>query len=137
MDNSLLSPLDPDFSKAPDAEYLARVVEHAECLVLYGAFGPRARLRDLAPGEICRLKVLPEFFRALRSGEKAFEVRSTKDRRFCEGMLLELCEFDGEAFTGRTLYRVVGKIFDLSSCPGLEGFAAFNVEKLYIYDSFR
>ena len=47
-----------------------------------------------------RLKIMPEFFRAVTDGRKTFELRKD-DRGFSVGDHLVLAEWDGEDFTGR------------------------------------
>ena len=49
------------------------------------------------------LKILPNYFEAVLSGRKPFEVRSTKDRTFEEDGFLKLREYDGKDYTGRWL----------------------------------
>ena len=39
------------------------------------------------------LKIDPEYFEAVKSGDKTFEVRSTKDRTFRVGDVVKLCEW--------------------------------------------
>jgi hypothetical protein len=48
---------------------------------------------------IHELKILPEYFSAVISGEKTFEIRKY-DRPFKKGDLLALNEFDGQYYTG-------------------------------------
>jgi hypothetical protein len=52
------------------------------------------------------LKVRPEFFEKLLTGEKTFEIRAN-DRGFEVGDTLDLKEWDGDKFTGRWLWRDV------------------------------
>ena len=47
-----------------------------------------------------RLKIMPEFFQAVVDGSKTFELRKD-DRGYKVGDELVLCEWDGQAFTGR------------------------------------
>ena len=50
------------------------------------------------------LKILPEYFSAILSGDKTFEVRSVKDRTFQMGDELKLREWlAGTGYTGREL----------------------------------
>lgn len=60
---------------------------------------------------IHELKIYPEFFEAVISGKKTFEVR-TKDRPFDEGDLLALNEWDLEAYTGRSCLVYVDYILN-------------------------
>lgn len=47
------------------------------------------------------LKTLPEYFDAVLSGRKTFEIRRN-DRDYNEGDYLALNEWDGEVYTGRS-----------------------------------
>lgn len=49
-----------------------------------------------------RLKVLPEYYDAVASGKKRFELRKD-DRGYEVGDYIWLCEWDGEEFTGRCM----------------------------------
>lgn len=57
------------------------------------------------------LKIKTEFYEALISGEKTFEIRKN-DRNYKVGDKLILKEFDGEKLTGRWTERVVTYITD-------------------------
>ena len=50
---------------------------------------------------IHELKILPQFFKDVLSGEKTFEVRKN-DRPFKKGDMLALNEFDGQYYTGNS-----------------------------------
>lgn len=50
---------------------------------------------------IHELKILPEYFNAVISGEKTFEIRKN-DRPFKKGDLLALNEYDGHYYTGNS-----------------------------------
>lgn len=50
---------------------------------------------------IHELKIYPEYFKAVISGEKTFEIRKN-DRPFHKGDLLALNEFDGQNWTGNS-----------------------------------
>ena len=52
------------------------------------------------------LKILPEYFDAVRSEAKKFEVRKN-DRGFHVGDILHLMEWDGNKFTGRSVTAYV------------------------------
>lgn len=62
---------------------------------------------------IHELKILPEYFKAVVSGEKTFEVRK-KDRPFSEGDLLALNEYDvgNTYYTGNSCLVYVDYILD-------------------------
>ena len=52
------------------------------------------------------LKILPEFYKAVADGRKNFEIRKN-DRDFQEGEYLELREWTGESYTGRSVIRKI------------------------------
>lgn len=51
---------------------------------------------------IHELKILPEYFDAVRCGDKRFEIRKN-DRNFLRGDILRLNEWDGEKYTGESI----------------------------------
>lgn len=64
------------------------------------------------------LKILPEYFEAVVTGRKNFELRKD-DRRYFVNDILLLREWTPEnGYTGRTKSRFVEYI--LRDCPGLE-----------------
>lgn len=56
--------------------------------------------------KVHELKIQPEYYEAVVSGEKTFEVRKN-DRGFITGDLLVLKEWNGETFTGRTIRKKI------------------------------
>ena len=60
---------------------------------------------------IHELKILPEYFNAVISGEKTFEIRKN-DRAFHKGDLLALNEFDGQYWTGNSCLVYIDYILD-------------------------
>jgi len=62
---------------------------------------------------IHELKTLPEYFNAVLSGEKTFEVRKN-DRRFNKGDLLAMNEYDAknQFYTGRSCLVYIDYILD-------------------------
>ena len=50
---------------------------------------------------IHELKIYPEYFKSVISGEKTFEIRKN-DRPFHKGDLLALNEYDGQYWTGNS-----------------------------------
>jgi hypothetical protein len=78
------------------------------------------------------LKILPEYFQAVESGYKTFEIREN-DRGFAVGDVLWLREFNkGVGLTGRSVHRRVTYVTDymqlsgyvvlgLSTEPGVDG----------------
>lgn len=65
------------------------------------------------------LKCWPEYFEAVQSGDKPFEVRKW-DRPYAVGDTLLLREYDPEAqdYTGRELTRTISYLLDLTYLPG-------------------
>lgn len=55
---------------------------------------------------IHELKILPEYFDAVRCGDKRFEIRKN-DRNFHTGDILRLKEWDGEKYTGDEIDALV------------------------------
>lgn len=69
---------------------------------------------------IHELKTLPEYFEAVRKGDKTFELRKN-DRDFKVGDHLALNEWDGEKYTGRALLAKITYMLnpnDIMSCVG-------------------
>ncbi|MGE6098608.1 DUF3850 domain-containing protein [Aeromonas salmonicida] len=66
---------------------------------------------------IHELKIKPEYFAAVVSGNKTFEIRNNADRNFQVGDTLLLWEWDG-GFTSRTVERSVSYITDFEQKPG-------------------
>lgn len=60
---------------------------------------------------IHELKILPEYFQAVISGEKTFEIRKN-DRPFHKGDLLALNEYDGQYWTGNSCLVYIDYILD-------------------------
>ena len=56
--------------------------------------------------KIHELKILPEYYDAVRCGDKRFEIRKN-DRDFHTGDILRLKEWDGEKYTGDELDALV------------------------------
>lgn len=76
------------------------------------------------------LKILPEFFEAVVSGLKGFEI-CKNDRDYRVGDVLILKEWDGEKFTGRVNRKQVTYLTDFEQKPG------YVVMGLGIWLSFR
>ena len=60
---------------------------------------------------IHELKIYPEYFKAVISGEKTFEIRKN-DRPFKIGDLLALNEYDGQYWTGNSCLVYVDYILN-------------------------
>ena len=63
------------------------------------------------------LKILPEYFEALRSSRKKFELRRN-DRGFSVGDILILREWNGKDYSGRCVRCHVD--YMLENCDGLD-----------------
>lgn len=66
------------------------------------------------------LKTLPEYFEAVRKGDKTFELRNN-DRNFKVGDYLALNEWDGKKYTGRALLAKITYMLDpndIMTCVG-------------------
>ena len=68
---------------------------------------------------IHELKLLPQYYNDVALGIKTFELRKN-DRDFQVGDELVLREWDGEDYTGRSLFRHVVYIYHGCNCYGLE-----------------
>ena len=84
---------------------------------------------------VYELKIFPEDFDVVRSGEKTFELRQN-DRNFRVGDYLSLNEWDGESYTGRTELALVTYILnlnDLMTCAG--GYVVMSFVRCGSFDS--
>ena len=63
------------------------------------------------------LKIKPEYFAAVVSGDKTFEIRNNTDRNFQVGDTLVLKSWDGE-FNGNFVERTISYITDFEQKPG-------------------
>ncbi|MFM4903848.1 ASCH/PUA domain-containing protein [Aeromonas veronii] len=66
---------------------------------------------------IHELKIKPEYFAAVVSGDKTFEIRNNADRNFQVGDALLLKAWDGE-FIGQTVERTISYITDFEQKQG-------------------
>ena len=62
------------------------------------------------------LKILPQYFAAVLSGNKTFEIR--KNDGFHEGDFIVLREWNGKKFTGQALSKQITYITDFEQQPG-------------------
>lgn len=75
-------------------------------------------------------KVLPEFYREIRSHRKMFEIRKDEDNIQC-GDILVLREWDGEKYTGSRTSREVTYILRNAPEYGLmEGYCILSLQMI-------
>lgn len=67
--------------------------------------------------EVQKLKIMPEFFKAVLNGDKLFEIRRN-DRDYQQGQNVELAEWDGKDYTGRSVLEVITYVTDYYQQPG-------------------
>lgn len=82
---------------------------------------------------IHELKIVPEYFNDVLSGEKTFEIRKN-DRPFCKGDLLALNEYNPEnkAYTGASCLVYVDYILDNDDyCKS--GFVVMSIKPCVVY----
>lgn len=70
------------------------------------------------------LKILPQYFAAVLSGRKTFEIRKN-DRRFHEGDLIVLREWNGKEFTGKVVSK---KITYITNYEQKDGFVVMGIK---------
>lgn len=71
------------------------------------------------------LKILPQHFSPVDAGIKHAELRKN-DRDYQQGDILNLCEWDGDNFTGRFAIRQVSHVADVSAY--LPGYVLLSME---------
>lgn len=77
-----------------------------------------------------KLKILPEYYDAVRCGDKRFEIRKN-DRDFHTGDILRLKEWDGKQYTGEELDAVVRYIYYGIDEYGLaEGYCIMSIDTM-------
>ena len=76
-----------------------------------------------------KLKTLPEYFEAVLSGKKTFEIRENTDRDFRCGDKIVLREFTGERYTGREAKAAINYITDFEQKEGFIVFG-FSLDKV-------
>ena len=82
---------------------------------------------------IHELKIVPEYFKDVLSGEKTFEIRK-KDRPFHKGDLLALNEYDpnDKAYTGKSCLVYIDYILDNADyCKS--GFVVMSIKPCVVY----
>lgn len=81
---------------------------------------------------IHELKILPEYFEDILSGEKTFEIRKN-DRTYNKGDMLALNEYTQDGYTGR--YAMVEITYILSNTTFLpEGFCCMSFRPCCVED---
>lgn len=76
------------------------------------------------------LKILPEYYDAVRCGDKRFEIRKN-DRDFHSGDILRLKEWDGKQFTGEELDALVRYVYYGIDEYGLaEGYCIMSIDTM-------
>ena len=79
---------------------------------------------------IHELKILPEYYDAVRCGDKRFEIRKN-DRNYHSGDILRLKEWDGEKYTGEELDVLVRYIYYGIDEYGLaEGYCIMSIDTM-------
>ena len=79
---------------------------------------------------IHELKILPEYYDAVRCGDKRFEVRKN-DRNYHSGDILRLKEWDGEKYTGEELDALVRYVYYGIDEYGLaEGYCIMSIDTM-------
>lgn len=80
--------------------------------------------------KIHELKILPEYYDAVRCGDKRFEIRKN-DRDYHTGDILCLKEWDGKQYTGEELDAVVRYIYHGIDEYGLaEGYCIMSIDTM-------
>jgi ASC-1-like (ASCH) protein len=78
------------------------------------------------------LKILPEYFDAVRCGDKRFEIRKN-DRNFHSGDILRLKEWDGQKYTGEEIDVLVRYILYGIDEYGLsEGYCIMSIDTGFV-----
>ncbi len=76
------------------------------------------------------LKILPEFFQAVKRGDKRFELRK-KDRNYQVGDMLILQEWTGGEYTGESIARFITYVYIGKGKYGLaEGYCVLGIDPL-------
>ena len=79
--------------------------------------------------KIHELKILPEYFDAVRSGDKRFELRRN-DRDFHKGDILRLKEWDGEKYTGEEIDVLVRYILFNWTAGLQDGYCIMSIDTM-------
>ena len=73
------------------------------------------------------LKILPEFYQAVKKGEKTFEVRKN-DRDFKKYDVIILREWDGKNYTGKWIAKKIVYVLPGGQFGIEEGYAALGLK---------
>ena len=80
--------------------------------------------------KIHEIKIYPQYYKAIMSGEKTFELRKN-DRNYQVGDILNLKEWDGENYTGHSTMRRVSYIYKGTDKYGLsKGYCILSIKKI-------
>lgn len=80
--------------------------------------------------KIHELKILPEYYDAVRCGDKRFEIRKN-DRDFHRGDILRLKEWDGEKYTGEELDTIVRYVlYGIDEYGLAEGYCIMSIDTM-------
>ena len=80
--------------------------------------------------KIHELKILPEYYDAVRCGDKRFEIRKN-DRDFHSGDILRLKEWDGEKYTGEELDAIVRYVlYGIDEYGLAEGYCIMSIDTM-------
>ena len=87
-------------------------------------------MSDFTRRDVHCLKIFPQFFREVRTGQKTFEIRETRERDFKTDDLVMLMEWDpvSEYFTQQQLLKKIGFVTDWEQKPGYVVFSLLEVE---------
>ncbi len=79
--------------------------------------------------KIYELKLYPQYYKAIFSGEKTFELRKN-DKDYQVGDILKIREWDGENFTGHSMMVRISYVQKGNGKYGLsEGFCVLGLKK--------
>lgn len=77
--------------------------------------------------KIHELKILPEYFEAVKNGKKTFEVRKN-DRNFQVGDILILKEWYDEKYTSKEIEKEIVYILDSNSGYVIDGYVIMGIK---------
>lgn len=77
--------------------------------------------------KIIELKILPNYYEAVKKGEKTFELR-LNDRNYEVGDILILKEYDGSQFSGRSVTVIITYILQDCGFGLADGYAILSIK---------